>query len=52
MRLAILAIEQAALPDEQKASRLADLREAPGIATFWAALFDPLAEPTMLRVHE
>ena len=34
------AIAQASLTDEQKASRLADLRRKPEIAKFWARLFD------------
>jgi hypothetical protein len=38
LHLARLAIARAALTDEQKASRLADLRKEPSIAHFWAQL--------------
>ena len=37
------AIAQAALTDEHKRARLADLRRRPEIAKFWARLFDPAA---------
>ena len=36
LAIAERAIAQAALTDEQKASRLADLRRDPAIARFWA----------------
>ena len=39
------AIAQASLTDEQKTSRLADLRRQPQIARFWAKLFDPTIAP-------
>lgn len=41
MAIAEQAIARAALTDEQKASRLNDLRSKPEIAGFWAALLDP-----------
>jgi hypothetical protein len=40
------AIAQAALTDEKKAERLADLRRKPEIARFWAKLFDPTIAPS------
>lgn len=39
------AIAQATLTDEQKRSRLADLRRKPEIARFWAKLFAPTIAP-------
>ena len=36
MQIAARAIAKAALSDEQKAARLADLRRDPAIARFWA----------------
>lgn len=41
LTIAEWAIAQAALTDEQKRARLADLRRRPEIAKFWARLFDP-----------
>jgi hypothetical protein len=51
MHLAQIAIEQAALTDEQKASRLADLKRDPAIATFWAQIIhgDQLLKTTTAR---
>lgn len=46
LTLAAWAIAQAALSDEKKAERLADLRRKPEIAGFWAKLFDPTIPPT------
>ncbi len=39
LHLAKLAIARAALTEEQKASRLADLKDEPGIAIFWAQIY-------------
>ena len=39
------AIAQATVTDEQKKSRLADLRRKPEIARFWAKLFAPTIAP-------
>jgi hypothetical protein len=39
MHLAKLAIAKAALTDEQRASRLADLERNPGIAPFWIQIY-------------
>ncbi len=46
LTLAAWAIAQAALTDEKKAERLADLRRKPEIAGFWAKLFDPTIPPS------
>jgi energy-coupling factor transporter ATP-binding protein EcfA2 len=40
LAIAQIAIEQASLTDEQKASRLSDIEHAPSIAHFWAALHE------------
>ena len=39
-------VAQATLTTDQKNARLVDLRRDPGIARFWAALFDPSIAPT------
>jgi hypothetical protein len=39
LRLARLAIARAALTDEQKALRLADLKREPSIAPFWVQMY-------------
>jgi len=44
--IAATAIAMAALNDEQKAARLADLRRDPAIARFWALVWPEATNPT------
>ena len=44
LHLAKQATARAALTDEQKASRLADLKRDPAIAAFWAQLYESDAQ--------